>query len=141
MTNNAAEMLRQLNTAEKQVKARLRKNIRDAGKDVVAKARGEASWSSRIPAAIRMSTSFSQRNPGVKIQVSRKKAPHARPFEDRSGTGYFRHPVFGRTANPRDWVQQDARPFLSEAMKDSVDRIREQVAKSVDDAARDAGFK
>lgn len=139
------KLLAAFGTADRKTKANLRKRIREVANPIAADARAQAgTWSTRIPGAIRVSTSFSSRRAGVNIRVSSKKAPHARPFENVSKTGFFRHPVFPdskrETRDEWTWVSQDARPFLVPAVQQNVDRVRAATRQAVIDAAREAGF-
>lgn len=94
--------LRKLIRDFKKLPPDLRKELRPALKKgaqpVLADARRRAGWSTRIPRATRLSTSFTARRGGVKIVVSAKRAPHGRPYENLGNPGTFRHPVF---AHPR----------------------------------------
>lgn len=103
---------------------------------VVPTARSNASWSSRIPGAIKPQAL----SKGIGVRVARKRAPHARPFEGLQGrTGYFRHPVFG---NREVWVSQPTRPFLEPAVRDNQQEAADAASEAVEKAAkRAAGFK
>lgn len=121
-----------LQAMPKEIRKQLRPALKQAADPIVSAARGNASWSTRIPAAI--STRVLKR--GVEIRVSQKKAPHARPYEGLSGMT-FRHPVFG----DRDvWVAQRARPFLLPAVRAHRDEVRKAVTDVVEQVARDHGF-
>lgn len=75
-----------------------------ATQSIADDARGRASWSSRIPGALRVRPARSRKRPGAQIVVSKAKAPHARLYEfghDRRG---FRHPVFGNTEDRKSVV-------------------------------------
>ncbi|TKG58895.1 HK97 gp10 family phage protein [Prauserella endophytica] len=123
-----------------------RKNIRRAAQPIAADARRRASWSKRIPKAIKLGTRLSKKVQGVSIRVDSKIAPHARPYEGIGTRGdSFRHPVFGtgdrRGAHSQDkWVSQKKRPFLGPAVESKGDSIRDAVDESVRDAARKAGW-
>lgn len=86
----------------------LRPALRKGAQPVLAEARRRASWSSRIPRATRITTSFTKRRGGVSIVVNSKKAPHGRPYENLGEPGTFRHPVFsggdGAIQRSRDMV-------------------------------------
>ena len=70
---------------DKNVATALRKNIRQAvaasGSELVADMQRRAAWSTRIPGAIAIKTSFSETKSNVKINVDHNAAPHARPIE------------------------------------------------------------
>lgn len=63
------------------VKKRLREAVSLAGVDLVSAIKSEASWSSRIPAATSIGTTFGAKNASIRIRTDRKKAPHARGLE------------------------------------------------------------
>jgi hypothetical protein len=117
---------------------RLAKAFRDAGQPLEADAKSRASWSSRIPAAIKVSpmTGAGDRV-GVQLRVSTANAPHARPYEGMGQGGSFRHPVFGRDR----WVSQATRPYAWPAVKAAGDRIQPAIAAAYEDAARECGFR
>jgi hypothetical protein len=118
----------------------LRPALRKAAQPILTDAKRRASWSSRIPAAISIRSSLSQRNPGVRLVVDAGRAPHARPLEfgsQRNGT-FVRHPVFG---NRENWVQQRTRPFFFPAVYDGASEVADQSAAAVIAAARAAGFR
>jgi hypothetical protein len=119
-----------------EVRRELRPKFRTVVAPTVDKVKDKASWSTRIPGATKLSTSLGRR-PGVRIVVNAKKAPHARPYEDRGQWGAFRHPVFGH----RDrWVAQRSRPFLFNTVAADADRIAQGVADVVPEVARKHGF-
>ena len=119
------------------LRKQLRPALRRATSPIVADAKRRASWSTRIPAAIRASTSFASRKPRVSIVVDHRQAPHARPFENLGQPGIFRHPVYG---NYEAWVGQKARPFLFPAVFSHVDEVQAAIDRAVNDAAAQHGF-
>lgn len=128
------EATRDLQNMPKEIRKELRPAIRRAAEPIVSTAKAKASWSTRIPAAI----SLRVLKRGVKIVVSRKKAPHARAYEGiGSDSVNFRHPVFDRDV----WVTQRTRPFLAPAIQQHRAEVRAAVAKVVEDAARRHGFR
>src|SRR5690348_5228774 len=61
---------------------------------ITNEAKANASWSSRIPDAIKMTPRYSGRFPGIYFLVYSKQAPHARLYEGVTARGdSFRHPV------------------------------------------------
>lgn len=95
----------------------LRPAVREAGNIIADQARANAGWSSRIPGAITVSTSFAQRNGGARIKVDQIKAPHARAYEGIGSRGStFRHPVFD-DGEAKTWVEERKRPFLAPAVR------------------------
>lgn len=138
MADEIRRLIDDLGKIPKDLKIKLRPGLREAGQVVRDRARLNASWSRRIPAATRVSVGFSKRNPGVAVQVNRQRAPHARPFEHGGKEGTFRHRVFGH----RDrWVEQKARPFLAKAAEEKAPEAERKIADVVDRVTRDAGFK
>lgn len=113
------------------IRRELRPRLRAAGTLMQRAAQQNASWSSRIPAAIRVTTSFASTTGGVGVRVDRTKAPHARAFEG-IGTNRttFRHPVFGNTDV---WVDQPERPFLVPARRSTETAVRALIATAVRD--------
>lgn len=114
-----------------ELKRELRPRIREAAAPTVDKARAKASWSKRIPGAIKVSQSLGK-NPGIKIVVSAKAAPHARPYEHSGKAGFFRHPVYG---NRKVWAVQRARPFLFQTVAEDATSISERIADLVPEVA------
>lgn len=99
---------------------------------IIPSAKRNASWSRRIPGAIKPQVTARR----VGLQVSRRSAPHGRPFEGISGP-VFRHPVFG---NRDVWVQQPARPFLLPAVNANRERFMQEAGAAIDDAAEETGW-
>lgn len=121
-----------------ELRRELRPALAAAAQPILQDAKARAGWSSRIPSAITVKSSFSESRPGVRLVVNRAAAPHARAYEGLSSGGRLRHPVFG---NREVWVQQPTRPFFFPA----VYAGREQVAAATSDAlaaaARTSGFR
>lgn len=127
----AADDLRAMST---QIRRGIRPAIKDGAQPMVAQARANASWSTRIPGAIRVAVLKS----GVDIRVNRRKAPHARPYEAIGGNATFRHPVHG---NRSTWVSQQTRPFLDPAVEQHRPKVRKALVDLVDEAARRHGYR
>lgn len=125
-----------LGAVPKELRKELRPRLRQVAAPIAAGARRRASWSTRIPRAIRTSVSFSVQRPGVRIRVDGKAAPHARAYEGLSGMT-FKHPVFGRDV----WVTQQARPFLFPAARKAAPDVARAVNDAVQAAAKKHGFK
>lgn len=120
-----------------EVRSGLRVGFRAAGQVTLEHARGNASWSSRIPGAMGLRVSTSGRNTGVMLRVNSARAPHARPYEGIDGRGTFRHPVYG----DRDtWVAQATRPFLRPAIEATRPAYLKAAEEAVTRAARSGGF-
>lgn len=141
MADDVEEFVRKFGKVPKELKAQLRPGLRAAGNEVAADAKLRASWSTKIPRAIRVSVTFAGKRQGVSIVVNRKKAPNARPFEHGGRDGTFRHPVFGRRERPGDWKSQRARPFLAPALQAKGDDAAKKIADVVDRVTHEAGFK
>lgn len=137
MADEIERLIHDMGRVPDDLRKRLRPKLREAGKIVAADAKLRASWSTRIPRAISVRTSFTKTRPGVSVIVDRKKAPHGRPYEHGGGPGTFRHPVFG---NREIWVSQRARPFLEPALEAKGNEAGRRITDAVDEATRDAGF-
>jgi hypothetical protein len=124
-------------TVRRDLPARMRKVGDVAARD----ARQRASWSSRIPDAIRVGTQTRGGRAGVFLRVVAAKAPHARAYEGLAKGGSrvsFRHPVFG----DRDrWVTQRTRPFLVPAVQARRDQVNAELSALIDRAAAQAGLR
>lgn len=127
-----------LNGIPKDLRKKLRPAIKKAAMPVLQQAKRNASWSRRIPKATRVATRFAKRDPHVAIIVNRKRAPHSHAYENKGKPGTFRHPVFG---NRRNWVTQEARPFLAPAVRAKGRAVESEITKAVDDTTRAAGFR
>jgi hypothetical protein len=138
MAGDFAAQLRQAAADLRAMSTEVRRGVRpalvEAAQPMVSEAKANASWSSRIPGAIRARVLKN----GVDIVVNRKKAPHARPYEGITGNDTFRHPVHGR----RDrWVEQKTRPYLEPAVEQHRGKVRVGLERVVSDAARRHGFR
>lgn len=134
--------IRALGKASPELKQRLRPAMRNVGETIRRDMQHRASYSSRIPGAIRMTTSFSAKSGGVKFRVDAKKAPHARALERGNLSGRhstFRHPVFARSSNRADWVwtTQATRPFFFPALKAGGKHMRKQITDAVQASLRE----
>ena len=129
--------LSQLQGMPPNIRTGLRTGLRAAGTTGVTQAKANASWSSRIPGAITMRTSTTARTAGVFLRVNSANVPHARPYEDITGRGFFRHPVFGTDT----WVSEGSRPFLAPASASAREVAKAGADKAVRVAAARAGFR
>jgi len=116
----------------------IRKRMRESAQPVLANAKSNASWSTRIPGAIKLSISLTTRRTGVSLRVNRKKAPHGRPYENLGKPGKFRHPFFGDRTR---WFEQPARPFFFRAAEPWITKIDSEIGDIVDEVARRHKFK
>lgn len=142
-----AEITRAFGKIPIQLRQELRPELKKVADPILAKAKANASWSSRIPDAIRISARLSKKRQGFALVVSRQKAPHARAFEGLTNRGNtFRHPVFGtgdrRGAHSQDtWAEQETRPYLWPAVKDNQGKALDAVGKAIESSARKHGFR
>jgi len=139
---NTADLRRlsvSLARVEPKLRVLLRREIVKAGAGARDAVRQEASWSSRIPASVKVKVSFAARGTGVTVVADAKKAPEARVLEHGGHEGTFRHPVHADPDKLRDqwsWVKQDARPFFFKAVthwshtnfQGQVEKIAEEIA-------------
>jgi HK97 gp10 family phage protein len=144
MSSGNAEILaliRAMGKIPKDVQKELRPALKKGAQPILMEARKNAAWSSRIPRATRIGTSFSKskKKAPVEIVVSAKKAPHARPYENLGVAGTFRHPNWGRRDTP--WSEQKARPFLFPAVESKGAAVAAELGKTVAEAARKNGWK
>lgn len=117
----------------------VRPRLKSAAQPIAADAKKRASWSTRIPGAIRITTSIARRRQGVGIRVDSGKAPHGRPYEGIGTRGNtFRHPLFG---DRERWVTQKTRPFLYPALQAGRGRVVDVVDTAILDAARSVGWR
>lgn len=129
--------MKELEGGKKQVAA-LRKNLKAAAEPAAAQVRRNASWSTRIPAAVAVRVAFTaKRGAGVSVFVGRKLAPHARPFENFGSAGSFQHFTWG----DRPIVTEPARPFFFREMEGVMPDVEKAAAEAVDQAAKADGFR
>jgi hypothetical protein len=138
MADEIERLIHDMGRIPDDLRKKLRPRLRIAGRIVADDAKARASWSTRIPRAIRVSTSFTGRRPGVSVIVNKSKAPHARPYEHGGEPGKFRHPRWG---DRRRWFDQQARPFLAPALQAKGDTAGRLITEAVDQTTRDAGFR
>jgi hypothetical protein len=138
MADEIEGLIRDLGKIPKELKRELRPGLRQAAKPVLDQARLNASWSTRIPKATRISLQFAGRTPGVSIVTNVKKAPHARPYENQGEPGTFRAPLFG---DREHWYPHTARPFLYPAVVAKAPGVERDIAHVVDRVTRIARFR
>ena len=107
----------------------LGKRLKEAGELIAGIARGNASFSSRIPGSIKVGGGRS----GVVVRAGSTKAPHAYAFELGK-----RHPLFG---NRNFWYPTDHIAFLEDAATAGAEAAAEIVARVIDDWAAEHGFE
>lgn len=135
--DNLVRDLKELQRGNRIVTA-LRKNLKAAAEPAAAQVRANASWSSRIPAAVAVRVAFSaKKGAGVSVFVGRKSSPHARPIENSGSAGSFEHYVFGGPGK----ATQPARPFFFAEMESVMPAVEKAVGEAVDEAAKAADFR
>lgn len=133
------QLIADLGAMPADLRRELRPAMRRAAQPILTDAKQRASWSSRIPGAIKIGTSFTARKPGVRLVVNSSKAPHARPYEFGSGRNRnLRHPVFG---NREVWVEQSTRPFFFPAVRAGQAGAVREADLAVLTTARANGFR
>lgn len=136
--NFAQVIARDMRSLTPETQKAVRPKLRKAGQLVAEDAKRRASWSSRIPASVRVRTSFRANRENVTVLVGSKNAPHARPYEGITSRGStFRHPVYGRD----HWVAQATRPFLIPAAEAKQIEAAELISSALTDASIALGFK
>lgn len=132
------KLIQDLGALPEELRKQLGPEFLRAGRPILEDAKRCADWSTRIPKAMFLRVSRSRKNPGVRLGVSARQAPHARLYEfgqDRRG---FRHPVFG---NREVWVQQNTRPYLIPAIKAGRQRWLDAADRAAEIAARRRGWR
>lgn len=135
-----AKLARDLRALGGKTSRNLNKQYKSAVGVIAMNARGRASWSTRIPAALKVRTSRSVARPGADIVVS--GPPHARLFEGltKGGRKTFRHKVFDNPPRPTKWVSQATRPYIRPAVAEGREGLKTAVDKAVIEAAREQGW-
>jgi hypothetical protein len=142
-----AQIIRDFGKIPLEFRQQVRPEIKRAADPIVAEAKRNAAWSTRIPDAIGVRARLAKKKQGVAIVVNQKKAPHARPYEGVGTKGNtFRHPVFGtgdrRGAHSQDtWAEQKKRPYIFPAVRKHRVTVTDAVADAIEKAARKHGWK
>jgi hypothetical protein len=133
-----AKLARDLKAMGGAVARNLNKTYKAAAFPVARDAASRASWSTRIPAAIKVRASRSRTYPGADIVVS--GLPHPRLYEGLTSGGRkaFRHKTFGRGGT--GWVSQATRPFIRPAVRQGIEGFKTASDAAVIEAARENGF-
>lgn len=142
MPSGRAELQRiiyDLGAISKDLQREMRPAIREGAQPMLQGIKRNASWSSRIPKATKLSTSFSGRGagPGASISTDASKAPHARVYENDGNPGTFRAPLFG---NREHWYTHAARPFFQPAVRKYGPEVVEAVSKRITEITERHGF-
>jgi hypothetical protein len=136
--SGAAVLAARLGDVPAELVSTVRPMLQAIGWSTARAARGNASWSTRIPRAIGVRTSLSGRRLGVFVTVSGARAPHARAYEGITARrDSFSHPLFG----DRDvWVEQPTRPFLAPAAEANREAATAAAERAITAALRGAGL-
>ena len=132
---NGPQVARQLASIAPAIRRNTSRAIVSEAQPIVAEGRANASWSSRIPGAITATVRYGGRSTGVLIRVNSAKAPHARPYEDVTGRGEVRHPVWGVWRPGVKYAK--SRPFIAPAIRSAQPRVRAGIERAISDALRD----
>lgn len=120
-----------------EIRRELRPAIKKGATPILDQMRSNASWSTRIPRATKISTSLAGSRPGVSIVVNARQAPHARVYEHGGSPGNFRAPLFG---DREHWYAHRARPFFYKAVDQKGDEVVKAVAEAIDTVVKRHGF-
>jgi hypothetical protein len=131
-------LIKDLGAIPKDYRKEVRPELRKSAQPLVAKVKSNASWSTRIPKATKLSISLAGRKPGVRVVVNETKAPHAYYYENDGKQGTFRHPLFG---NRRHWYSQRARPFFFDPLESGAAEVADDLSNIITLAARRHGFR
>lgn len=129
-------LYRALGRIPKEFRREMRPRLRQAARGILHDATGNAMWSERIPQALSLEVSLSERRPGVRLRASLKVAPHARVYEGFI-TSVFRHPLFG---NYKHWYEQTARPYMLPAVELGAAEVRRAAIEIVDEVNKRVGL-
>jgi hypothetical protein len=128
------ELRRALRKFAPEVDKSFRKRLRTVAVVVAADAKGRASWSRRIPRAIKPGVTAK----GAQITVRAAIAPHGPLYEGDGSSGSFRHPLFGDRGH---WYQQQRRPFVRPAVAARASYIESEAGRAIDDAKREVDLR
>lgn len=134
-----AKLARDLRALGGQTSRGLNKKYKASVGIIAGAARARASWSTQIPAALKVRTASSLARPGADIVVGGLR--HARLYEGltKGGRRSFRHRTFGR-GGTTGWVSQRTRPYIRPAVAAGRERLKTDVDAAVIDAARAQGW-
>lgn len=136
-TQDLRDLVSDLGKLPAEMRKEMRPALKASANAPLMAARRNASWSSRIPGATTITTSFTKRAAGVGLKVNKNKAKQARAYENMGKPGQFRTKVFGNDA----WVSRTARPFLWPAAEPWLETVDKTVGEVVDTAAHKYGFR
>jgi hypothetical protein len=137
-TEELRKFVRQFPKFPAEIRREIRPMLRKIGQPALTAARQNASYSTRIPKATKLSVLLSKKGAGLRLTTSIAAADDSRALEHRGQPGMFRHPV-----NPSKtvWVNQKARPFLWPAVEPITKSVDNEIGTIVDQVARAHGFR
>jgi hypothetical protein len=135
-----AQLARDLRAIGGAVSRHLNREYKIAAGPIARDAASRASWSTRIPAAIKVRSSRSKVFPGADVVVG--GLPHPRLYEGltKGGGKSFRHKVFERPGRRTVWVSQSTRPFIRPAVRQGIGGFQKASDTAVMQAAKENGF-
>jgi hypothetical protein len=136
-SQDLADLFKAAKAAEGKIQVELRRGIKTAAKPIVDGVKAEASFSSRIPGAVKVKAGFASKGATVTVIADPKAAPEAAPLNNGDRGGNFRHPVYG---NRENWVSQPAHPFFVTGAKHGAPAAEQAMLKVMDDIAHQLGF-
>lgn len=132
-----SQLYRDAKAAEGTIQVELRRGIKAAAQPVVDAVKEDASFSSRIPGAVKLKSSFAAKGASVAVVVDGAAAPEAKAINHGGRGGTFRHPVFG---NRDVWVDQAAVPFMATGPRRAQPQADAAMLEAMDRIARSLGF-
>lgn len=122
---------------EKDLNKQLRAGLKKSGEIVAESARQKSSWSTRIPASVKVVVT----QKGVAVRAGGESAPHAGTFEGKNNGTPMRHPVFARGDSANwTWVAQTPRPFLKPALESNIEKVADAMVGELEVAFFNNGF-
>lgn len=138
----------ELRMVDKRFAASIRREIRSAceviGESALVKIRNATAWSrgtkhgTSIADATTLRPNFSLKSAGVRVSISRAKAPHASVFDlgnhddGSEDAGTFTNGKKGAV---------NKRPFFFKTLKDLDPEVETELLKAIDIITREAGFR
>lgn len=104
-SRSIARASREVRRASPEAWKALRVRLREIGQVVAGDARGDASYSDRIPQSVKVRVTGGG---NVKVVMGGDAAPNAVPIENK-GRGFVRHPTFGHKDR---WTSKNSRPAI-----------------------------
>lgn len=131
------KLIEDLGKLPPELRRELRPALKEGAQPMLEAMRSNASWSSRIPPATKLTSKLTGGNAGVSIIVNARQAPHARVYENQGNRGIFRAPLFG---DRERWYPHRARPFFKPAIDAHGKDVAEAIGKTVSEIAARHGF-